>query len=262
MNGSLIVSWNQLLSFSPLLAKTRAAEAVFWPGCAAMKLGARLIEKTYAALREGLPGLGFSSWCCGAPTLAVGAGAQKTRRAAQLQGYFRENGVQTVYTLCPNCQRTLARESGARALSAWPPLAGYAESHSLAAAAFGGAAYRLHDPCASREDADSQAAARRILAARGVSCAEFARHGAQTQCCGRRDMLFLTRPAAAQKMLDARLDEAGSAPILTYCESCVEAFRGAGRESFHLLEVLFNRKAPRTFANRVANARPPEAPHA
>jgi Fe-S oxidoreductase len=226
-----------------------------------MKLGAGLIEKAYAALREGLPGLGFSSWCCAKPTLAVGAGAQKTRRAAQLRDYFRENGVQTVYTLCPNCQHTLAREFGARARSAWPLLADCAESRPLAADAFDGAAYGLHDPCASREDADSQAAARRILAARGVPCAEFARHGAQARCCGRRDMLFLTRPAAAKKMLDARLDEAGSASILTYCESCVEAFRGAGRESFHLLEILFNRKAPRAFVNRVVNARP-EAPRA
>jgi hypothetical protein len=68
-------------------------------------------------------------------------------------------------------------------------------------------------------------------------------------------MLFLTRPAAAKKMLDDRLKEAGDAVIITYCGSCVESFRGAGRESYHLLEALFNQKVARSFGNRIRNAR-------
>jgi hypothetical protein len=55
-------------------------------------------------------------------------------------------------------------------------------------------------------------------------------------------------------MLAARLAEAGGSPILTYCESCGEAFRGAGRESRHLLEVLFDQKVTRSFGNRIRNA--------
>ena len=253
MSGSLVVSWNQTLAFSPFFARTLAAEEVFWPGCAAMKLGAGLIEKTYAALREVLPQLGFSSWCCAKPTLATGTDAQRAKRAAQLQGYFRENGIKTVYTLCPNCLRTLSRHSEIQAWPAWPLLARYAQSNPYVADSFSGTEYRLHDPCASRDDAASQVATRAILDARGISYVEFAHSGAQTRCCGRKDMLFLTDPQAAKKMLSDRLAEAKGAPILTYCESCVEAFRGAGHESYYLPEVLFDEKSLRAFTNRLTN---------
>ena len=255
MSGQAAVSWNQFLSFSPLLAKTRAAEAVFWPGCAAMKLGGNLIGQAHTALGEMLPGLGFSSWCCAKPTFAAGKEAQKKKRADQLRRYFRDSGIKTVYTLCPNCRQTLAREFEVRVLSAWPLLADCAEARPFAATSFGTAIHRLHDPCAGRDDAASQEAARRILAARGMPYGEFVHCGARTRCCGRRDMLFLTKPDAARKMLDHRLAEAQGAPILTYCESCAEAFRGAGRESGHLLEALFDRRVPRSFGNRVSNAR-------
>lgn len=254
MIAKAMVSWNQFLSFSPLFSKTKAAEKVLWPGCAAMKLGAELISETYAVLRKVIPGLGFSSWCCAKPTFAVGAQSQKEKRSSQLYNYFEVNGIQTVYTMCPNCTRTLSREFDMEVMPVWQILADHAECRRVTAAAFMGAEYKLHDPCAGREDTASQAAARRILAARQVPYTEFSHSRAKTRCCGRRNMLFLTNPTASKMMLGARLAGAENAGIITYCESCVEAFRGERHESWHLLEVLFDRKAPRSVKNRILTA--------
>lgn len=253
--NALLVSWNQFLSFSAPFAKTRAAREVFWSGCAAMKLGSELISRSYAALREAQPALGFSSFCCAKPSFAVGSEEQKNRRRTQLAHEFERSGIEKVYTLCPNCRRTLAREFDIQVLSAWPLLADYAEKRPQMATGFQNQTYRIHDPCADREDWLSQNAARRILQARQIASSEFSHRLAQTRCCGRRDMLFITKPAAAQNMLEERLAEAEGSTILSYCESCVEAFRSAGSESYHLLEILFDQKAFRSTRNRILNAR-------
>lgn len=247
------VSWNQFLAFSPLFAATKKAESVFWPGCAAMKLAPEVMLKTYQALQEEVPGLGFSSWCCGKPTFAAGSEGQKKKRQAQLAAYFAQTGIQRVYTLCPNCQLTLNKHTGVQVVPAWALLARYAQRHAVCAQGFA-PRYILHDPCAARQDAASQQAARAILAARGVPFDEFAHCGAQALCCGRKNMLFLTNPKASQKMLQARLAEANGLPIVTYCESCVEAFTAAGHPAVHLLEVLFGAQARRGVLNRIKTA--------
>lgn len=251
--GNSMNTWNQFLAFSPLYAATNAAESVFWPGCAAMKLPPELLVKTWRALKEEVPGLGFSSWCCAKPTNAVGTHAQKQKRQGQLTAYFAKTGIRRVYTLCPNCLLALAKRTDVEVLPAWPLLAQYAQRTPMEATRFA-RQYILHDPCAAREDAASHDAARRILAARLVPHAEFAHCRAQARCCGRRDMIFLTNPAAGQKMLDARLAEANGLPVVTYCESCVEAFRAAGHEAVHLLEVMFDTPARRGVMNRIKNA--------
>ena len=252
--GNPMNTWNQFLAFSPLYAATNPAESVFWPGCAAMKLAPELLVQAHRALAEEVPGLGFSSWCCAKPTNAVGTAAQKQNRQNQLTAYFAKTGIRRIYTLCPNCQLALGKRADMEVLSAWPLLAQHAEEHPQTAHHFT-QPHALHDPCAAREDAASQDAARRILAARHTPHTEFAHCRAQARCCGRRDMLFLTNPAASQKMLHARLAEAEGLPIVTYCESCVEAFRAAGHQAVHLLEVLFDTPAPRSVLNRIKNAR-------
>jgi len=253
-SGILLNSWNQFLAFSPLYAASSPAESVFWPGCAAMKLDSEILAQSYRALRQAVPGLGFSSWCCAKPTLAVGSQEQRQKREAELSAYFAANGIRRLYTLCPNCQATLTKRGDVTALTAWPLLAEYTQQHAIPTENFA-AQYILHDPCATRTDNASQEAARAILSARGVAYAEFEHCGSSTRCCGRRDMLFLSDPKESQKLLRARLDGARGLPIVSYCESCVGAFRGEGHQSVHLLEILFGKPSRRSVMNRVSNAR-------
>lgn len=254
MSGqNTVANLNQALAFSPLYAGARPAETVFWPGCAAMKLAPALLLKTFRALQMEIPALGFSSWCCAKPTFAVGSEKQQAKRQGQLAAHFAAGGIKRVYTLCPNCRLTLQRQPQIEVLPAWPLLAQFARQNAGEGTAFQGR-YILHDPCAARADAASQKAARAILRAKGVAFAEFEHCGPKTHCCGRKDMLFLTDAAASQKMLQSRLGEAGGLPIVTYCESCVEAFRAAGHSAVHLLEVLFDMPVKRGATNRVRNA--------
>ena len=253
MNGNSTVSWNQFLAFSPLYAASHPAENIFWPGCAAMKLAPELLLQTFRALGEEIPPLGFSSWCCGSPTNALGSAAQREKLQNRLTAHFENLGVLRLYTLCPNCLHTLGKRTDIEVFSAWPVLARYAKRHLLKTGVFN-ERYILHDPCAARADTASHQAAREILAARGTDYIEFVHNGPDARCCGRKNMLFLTDPPAAQKLLGTRLDESGGLPVVTYCESCVEAFRAGGHRAIHLLEILFDKPAHRSIFNRIKSA--------
>ena len=245
------VSWNLALSFSPLLAAGGRGEARFWPGCAALKLGDGLLQKTRAALAESVPGLGLCTWCCGKPAQALGGEAVK-KYHGRVSRFLQKEGVKTLYTLCPNCTATLPGLFEGEVISAWPLLAQYADEHKEGPPFL--ETCILHDPCMARRDEACQKAARQILQAREVRAEEFAQNGENTLCCGRKDMLFLTDPAASTRMLHRRVQEAGPRAIASYCESCTEAFLGAGNPAVHLLEILFNTPGKRQFSSRLAAA--------
>ena len=251
--GLWINTLNQSLAFSPVYAASTLTESVFWPGCSALKLEPELIHRTLESMKEEIPEIGFSSWCCGKPTLAVGTEKQKSTVNRQLTDYFANSGIRHVYSLCPNCIKTLGNRSDVTVHSAWPILARYTARHPGSSSAFPDQVI-LHDPCASRRDVLSQQAAREILTLRGIEPVEFSDNRQQTRCCGRLNMIFLTAPEISKKMLDERLAAAHDLPIATYCESCVESFRKAGRQSIHLLEVIFDQKADRGILNRLRNA--------
>lgn len=248
------VAVHQFLSFSPLFAKSGKGESLFWPGCSAMKLGGDLILQVFLALRQSIPELCFSSWCCAKPTFAVGNDAQKSKRNKQLIESFAKSGVKQIYTLCPNCTITLSKFTEIKVIPAWELLAEYAKKNSIHTHIFQ-ERFILHDPCTARNDAISQSAVREILRMRNISFAEFENCGKSTRCCGRKDMLFVTNPVASTKVLNKRIADTRGLPIVTYCESCVEAFRIGGHEAVHILEILFGNSVDRSTVNRIINSR-------
>jgi Fe-S oxidoreductase len=272
--GRLINRFNQFLAFSPLYAKTWAAESVFWPGCAAARLSPELLSRAFLVLRKYVPDLGFSGWCCGKPTLAIGSGGKKRDVLGRLEEHFARSGIRRIYALCPNCLRTLRENFEPEALSAWTLLArglgeekegrdaGRGDKKDAAGIAGGGAfpspgdrGFILHDPCTARGDREVQRAAREIMAASGVPFGEFEHAGDRTRCCGRADMLFLTDERASASMLRARIGEARGMAVVSCCESCVAAFRSAGHPGFHLLEIMFGLPSGRGSLNRIRNVR-------
>jgi len=249
-----MISLHQALSFSSLCAKSKPAKAVFWTGCAPMKLGGGIMEKTYNALKKAVPDLGFSSWCCAKPTFATGSCRQKAKRQGQLLEHFEKSGIKQLYTLCPNCKLTASEHFGIEALSAWPLLAEYTKKFPAQGRNFVGD-YILHDPCSAKNDTSSHKAVREILDARGAKFTEFECCKEKPLCCGRKNMLFATNPSASRELLEKRIGDAKGLPIISYCESCVEAFRGAGHPAYNLLEILFDVKVTRSHSNRIKNAK-------
>ncbi len=113
-----------------------------------------------------------------------------------------------------------------------------------------GGIFNLHDACGARQSPGIHEAVRRLVTASGHRIEEMEHNRERAICCGSGGMVPAVHPELAGKMTAFRLSKA-SRDLVTYCASCRARFAGAGRESLHLLELLFN---PRW---RTAKAAPP-----
>ena len=60
---------------------------------------------------------------------------------------------------------------------------------------------------------------------------------------------------SAREVFSRRLEELGEGTILSSCEGCLDAFRSKGRDTCHLLELLFGRSKSRSWGNRFHTTR-------
>ena len=246
--GTLGMALQQGLSFSPLLLRIPQAEAVFWPGCALLKLDPAILPKTLAVLRREEPGLEPATGCCGLPS-AVLFPEQFKKRQKTLQSTLKSQGIQRIYTACPNCAVQLRALDGIEIIPIWRPLARNLRETDLAVPP---GKFILHDPCPLRNDPEQLAAVRVLAGLTGCDVTE----PKQSRCCGSAGMLRTTNPAKSAELRRRRLAELDeSRTILSPCEGCLDAFRSEGRDTCHLLELLFGRSKTRSWANHIQNTK-------
>lgn len=248
------VLFSQYIYSRPFLAKGTRSKEIFWPGCSAMKLDPEIFDQTYQIFKEHNPEMGLSTHCCSKPTLSIGSEKQKNARQTELKDYYNWSGVDTIYTLCTNCLNTLPKTFSGKVVSAWPLVAEYVKNKPGKATEFTDI-YKLHDPCSTRKEHEIHQVTRQLLDEREVEMVEFSCHKSKTLCCGRQNMCFVTNKSASEKLWKLREKELEDTPVLTYCESCVEAFRGHHKEAYHLLEVVFNKKVSRNLWNKFKTIR-------
>ena len=239
---------HQSVSFHNLMLRIPETEAVFWPGCALMNLDGRILEKTLAVLRRAEPKIQIATGCCGQPTQYLFP-HKKAKREETLASLLRKRGVRRIYTACPNCTVQLRQLEGFEIIPIWSVLAGYLRAEELEKPA---GKFVWHDPCPTKVDPDKQFAARRLLGLTGCDFTEPEHTGAHTICCGNYHMMEFRDPEKQMKMRSRRLAELPQERIiLSSCEGCLSAFRSDGRDTCHLLELLFGRSESRGWNNRI-----------
>lgn len=241
---------NQSLYASSLFAKGSNSKKIFWPGCAMLKLDPSLMRDLYNALKVELPDLGISTFCCAKPTMSIGSEKQIQSRTSELKNYYDYSGVEEIYTLCPNCLATLPKTFNGRVVSAWPLVLEYVKKNPEISEVFV-SKYKLHHPCTVHNLTMLKDDVNEILNLRKINYVK----DDSSICCGRKDMIFIINQKAGDKMWSACEKKHGNLPAITYCESCVEAFREKDKEAYNILEVVFDKKVNRGVANRIKNVR-------
>ena len=239
---------HQFFSFAVPLMRLSRCEAVFWGGCALMNLDSAILHKTADVLRRAEPSLGLSSCCCGQPTRYLFP-RQYPKRQKELRTLIEKKGVRRIYTACPNCTRQL-QGLGAEVIPVWHPLARVIRPEDLSSSA--PREVTLHDPCPMRQQTLELDAVRKLLSAAGITVREPAHNRQETLCCGNIGMLRASSPAESAAMRQRRLAELPvELTITSPCEGCLDAFRSEGRQTAHLLELLFGQSSSRSWSNRL-----------
>ncbi len=248
-SGTFGMKLHQTLGFSTWLARVSHAEAVFWPGCALMQLDPTILKKTLEVLRREDCDMGVSTCCCGYPSRYLFQNAYQ-KRADKLQDVMAKRGVRRIYLACPNCQTQLKTLENTELISIWPVLAKHLRPEDLVGRWC--EVVNLHDPCPLRKDGDSRAAVRQLLQAAGIGIEEPRHNGENTLCCGNFQMLRAREPNKSAHLRAIRMAEFDPAlPVCAPCEGCLDAFRSAGLDTTHVLELLFGKSQNRGWGNRL-----------
>ena len=219
------------------------ARYALFPGCQLAASRGGQVLALYRHLRQAFAAEGgMALWitCCGVP--AHWAGNQKlfTEHAAALRSQWENMGKPTLVAACASCLLALREalpeipcESLWSVLDA-RPLPEHAGNSPLLREKLS-----IHDPCSARNDAEWQRAVRSLARKSGVDIAEPRNSGSRTPCCGYGGLVWNAQPELARAMTT---DRAGQLPYpaLCSCIMCRDRLADEGKESLHILDILFS----------------------
>ncbi len=206
---------------------------VFFPGCQATAIAPATVRAAYLDLCRRLDGgVALMLGCCG--TICDWAGRYELREETErfLDEQLEALGSPTVIAGCPSCQKELSRH---QTVGIWEILEsiGLPEKTTRMERPMA-----VHDSCGARGDTKTQDSIRRIAQSLGCTVAETPYDRDKSPCCGYGGLTQFTNREVAKKMTEKCL-ERSDLPYLSYCMACRDRFAREGRESMHILELVY-----------------------
>ena len=184
-------------------------------------------------------GVGLILGCCGAISEWAGRYEMTEKVNEQLKQELAKLGDPVIIAGCPSCMKQLKENTGAEVRGIWEilkeiGLPGKARGLEMPVA--------IHDACGARGDARTQDTIRELLTAMGCTVEDTEYSRDLSPCCGYGGLTAYANKEMAAKMTEKCL-ERSDAPYITYCMACRDRFAREGRESRHILELLYGDNA-------------------
>ena len=213
---------------------------VFFPGCQAAAIAPASVRAAYLDLCRRLEGgIALILGCCGAICDWAGRYELYDQTAAFLDNALAQLGNPKIIAGCPTCKKELSSHPGLEIAGIWEIL----EQIGLPEKAHPPARpVALHDACGARGDPKTQRSIRTLAQKLGCQVVDTPYSGDQSPCCGYGGLTQYTNREVAKKMTEACL-ERSDLPYLSYCMACRDRFAREGRESMHLLELVYGTSA-------------------
>lgn len=213
---------------------------VFFPGCQAAAIAPETVKAAYLDLSSRLSGgVALLLGCCGAISEWAGRYHMYEETEAFLDGKLEALGSPTVIAGCPTCKKMLSGHYGGRITGIWDVL----EDLGLPA---GGAGLSrpaaMHDSCGARGDAHTQETIRNLAEELGCTLVETDYSGDKSPCCGYGGLVMYANREVAHEMAEMCVGRS-DAPYITYCMACRDRFAREGKESRHILELIYGTDA-------------------
>ena len=210
---------------------------VFFPGCQATAIAPATVRAAYLDLCRRLEGgVALMLGCCGAICDWAGRYEMYEDTVRFLDEKLADLGNPTVIAGCPTCKKQLSRHE---TVGIWEVLEDIGLPEKAGRA---GKPVAVHDACGARGDYETQSSIRRIAQSLGCTLEESEYSGDKAPCCGYGGLTQYTNREVAKKMTDKCLEGSGL-PYLSYCMACRDRFAREGRESMHLLELVYGTSA-------------------
>ena len=213
---------------------------VFFPGCQATAIAPATVRAAYLDLCSRLEGgVALMLGCCGAICDWAGRYEMYEDTVKFLNEQLAQLGNPTIIAGCPTCKKELSAHENAQIQGIWEVLEeiGLPEKAKRLDKPIA-----VHDACGARGDTETQQSIRRIAETLGCIVEDTPYSGDKSPCCGYGGLTQFTNREVAKKMTDKCL-ERSDLPYLSYCMACRDRFAREGRESMHLLELVYGTSA-------------------
>ena len=217
-----------------------ACRWVFFPGCQAAAVAPATVKAAYLDLCARLEGgVALMLGCCGAICDWAGRYEMQESTREFLLSELSKLGDPVIIAGCPTCRKELAEITEREVRGIWEVL----DEIGLPEGAKGlDRPAALHDACGARGDARTQETVRRLAEKLGVTLTETPYSGDRAPCCGYGGLTAYANPEVADEITKKAL-ERSDAPFVSYCMACRDRFARQGRESRHLLELVYGTDA-------------------
>ncbi|MDO5445450.1 MAG: 4Fe-4S dicluster domain-containing protein [Eubacteriales bacterium] len=213
---------------------------VFFPGCQSDAIAPETVRAAYTDLCTRLDGgVALMLGCCGAIADWAGRTEMYEEQKAFIRSELSKLGDPVVIAGCPTCAKELREQDGIEVLGIWDILneIGLPEGGKAPDRLFA-----LHDSCGARGDAQTQNAIRTIAGKLGCTLIDTEYSSDRSPCCGYGGLTAYANREVAKEMTEKCL-ERSDAPYITYCMACRDRFAREGRESRHILELIYGTDA-------------------
>ena len=213
---------------------------VFFPGCQATAIAPDTVRAAYSDLCTRLDGgVALMLGCCGAIAGWAGRSEMYEAQKAFIRNELSKLGDSVVIAGCPTCAKELREQDGIEVIGIWDIL----NEIGLPEGARGlDRPAALHDSCGARGDAHTQNAIRTIAEKLGCELIDTEYSGDSSPCCGYGGLTAYANREVAREMTEKCL-ERSDAPYISYCMACRDRFAREGRESRHILELVYGTDA-------------------
>lgn len=213
---------------------------VFFPGCQAAAIAPDTILAAYKDLCRRLDGgVALLLGCCGAICDWAGRYTMYEDTMKFLDEKLKELNNPIVIAGCPTCQKQLSGHEQLKLSGIWDILMEIglpetAKGLSVPAA--------LHDSCGARGDSHTQETIRNLAGQMGCELVDTPYSGDRSPCCGYGGLTAYANREVAKEMTQKCL-ERSDLPYISYCMACRDRFAREGRESRHILELIYGTHA-------------------
>jgi Fe-S oxidoreductase len=242
-----------------LPAKNASPGLAFFPGCQLGASAPSLVIAAYEKLREldakGAINLsGLILRCCGAPAEWSGDTELFRSKLDAILSDLHALGDPALIMTCPTCAQKFARYlPEVRTLSLYEIFADAGVVPTMPQDDGGGGGnalshWAIFDPCSvsgAKNETKVKAGVRKLARGAGAQLFPLPVQGSVARCCGFGGQPDLANPDFAEYVAKARAAET-DLPYITYCINCRDAFAAAGKQTAHILELLFPKAADKT----------------
>ena len=213
---------------------------VFFPGCQASAIAPETVKAAYDDLSHRLDGgVALMLGCCGAICDWAGRYEMQGSTREFILNELSKLGDPVIIAGCPTCRKELSESVGGEIIGIWDVLSDIGLPEGAKGLERPAA---MHDSCGARGDAQTQNAVRAIAEKLGCELVDTGYERDKAPCCGYGGLTMYANREVAHEMAEKCL-ERSDAPYISYCMACRDRFAREGRESRHILELVYGTDA-------------------